>query len=110
MCDHRPRSLFDGPLVRSPLTPPMTRSPFETARARGATVSHPAGQDGERLWARPTVARLGRTILAKQLRRQWKQATGTIEGRVENTFFRNKSVIERWPSRPESSVGRGLTG
>ena len=49
-----------GPLVRITADAAYdTVAVYDTAGARGATVGHPTGQDGERLWARPAVARAG---------------------------------------------------
>ena len=43
----------------SSLTPPMTRSPSTKRRGAGCDGRRPTGQDGERLWPRPAVARAG---------------------------------------------------
>ena len=93
----------------SPLTPPMTRSPSTKRRGRGGRQSSSTGQDGERIWARPAVARGDRTItLVKTLgRRQWKKASGYHrQSRVENTFFRYKSIIGDG-LRARSPAGQG---
>ena len=50
----------DDPLVRVTADAAYdTVAVYETAGARGATVVVPTGQDGERIWARPAVARAG---------------------------------------------------
>ena len=50
----------EGPLVRVTADAASdTVAVYETATARGATVVIPPGQDGERLWSRPAVARAG---------------------------------------------------
>ena len=64
---------------------------------------------GERIWPRPAVARADQTImLVKTLgRRQWKQASGYHrQSRVENAFFRYKSIIGDG-LRARSPAGQG---
>ena len=69
---------------------------YETARARGATVVIPPARTANVSGHGPRSPARDRTItLVKQLgRRQWKQASGYHrQGRVENAFFRYKSII-----------------
>ena len=87
----------DGPLVNVTADVASdTVAIYETARALGATVVIPPARTanvsghGQRSPARD------RTIqLVKKLgRRQWKKASGYHrQGRVENAFFRYKSII-----------------
>ena len=94
----------------SPLTPPMTRSPFTRPRRRGVrTVVIPPARTatvsghGSRSPARD------RTITwVKQLgRRRWKKASGYHrQSRVENAFFRYTSIIGAG-LRACSPAGRG---
>ena len=100
----------DGPLVRVTADAAYdTVAVYETATARGATVVIPPARTanvsghGQRSPARD------RTItLVKQLgRRQWQKASGYHrQSRVENTFFRYKSIIGDG-LRARSSAGQG---
>ena len=101
----------EGPLVRVTADAAYdTVAVYETAGALGGDSRRPTGQDGERLWAPPAVAPRGdRTItLVKTLgRRQWKKASGYHrQSRVENTFFRYKSIIGDG-LRARSPAGQG---
>ena len=69
---------------------------YETTRARGATVVVPPARTANVSGHGPRSPARDRTItLVKTLgRRRWKQASGYHrQGRVENTFFRDKSSI-----------------
>ena len=69
---------------------------YETATARGATVIIPPAKTANISGHGPRSPARDRTItLVKQLgRRRWKQVSGYHrQGRVENTFFRYKSLI-----------------
>ena len=81
----------------SPLTPPLTRSAIdETARARGATVVVPPARTATVSGHGPRSPARDRTIpLVKTLGRcRWKQVSGYHrQGRVENTCFRDTSII-----------------
>ena len=87
----------DGPLVRITADAAYdTVAVYETAGARGATVVVPPARtanvsgDGPRSPARDRTITLVKTLG----RRQWKQASGYHrQSRVENTFFRYKSII-----------------
>ena len=100
----------------SPRTPPLTRSPSTRPHGRGVrrSSSHRPGR-------RPSLAtasgrpRGDRTIpLAKTLGRcRWKQVSGSHrQGRVENTCFRDTSIIgdglrARSPAKQGSAVVLG---
>ncbi len=69
---------------------------YETVRARGATVVVPPARTANVSGHGPRSPARDRTItLVKTLgRRRWKQASGYHrQGRVENTFFRDTSII-----------------
>ena len=106
ICSLRSRALS----CASPLTPPMTRSPSTKRRgARGATVVIPPARTANVSGHGPRSPSRDRTItLVKQLgRRQWKKASGYHrQGRVENTFFRYKSIIGDG-LRARSPAGQG---
>ena len=93
ICSPRSRALS----CASPLTPPMnTVAVYETAGARGATVVIPPAKTATVSGHGPRSPARDRTITwVKTLgRRQWKKASGYHrQGRVENTFFRYKSII-----------------
>ena len=94
----------------SPLTPPLTRSPSTKRRgARGATVVIPPAKTANVSGHGPRSPARDRTItLVKTLgRRRWKQASGYHrQGRVENAFFRYKSIIGAG-LRARSPAGQG---
>ena len=79
---------------------------YETAGARGATVVVPPGQDGERLWPRPAVARAGSDDRVGEAARPAPLEEGV---RVPSSGPGGEYVLpiqihhRRWPSRPESS-------
>ena len=87
----------EGPLVRVTADAAYdTVAVYETAGARGATVVIPPARTanvsghGPRSPARDLTITLVNTLG----RRQWKKASGYHrQGRVENTFFRYKSII-----------------
>ena len=82
---------------------------YETARARGATVVIPLARTANGSGHGPRSPGRDRTItLVKTLGwRQWKKASEYHrQGRVENTFFRYKSIIGDG-LRARSPVGQG---
>ena len=87
----------EGPLVRVTADAAYdTVAVYETAGARGATVVIPPARTANVSGHGPRSPARDRTItLVKQLgRRQWKKASGYHrQGRVENAFFRYKSII-----------------
>ena len=87
----------DGPLVRVTADAAYdTVAVYETATARGATVIIPPAKTANISGHGPRSPARDRTItLVKQLgRRRWKKVSGYHrQGRVENTFFRYKSII-----------------
>ena len=94
----------EGPLVRI-----TADAVYETAGARGATVVIPPARTANVSGHGPRSPARDRTItLVKQLgRRQWKKASGYHrQGRVENTFFRYKSIIGDG-LRARSPAGQG---
>ena len=94
----------EGPLVRV-----TADAVYETAGARGATVVIPPAKTATVSGHGPRSPARDRTItLVKQLgRRQWKKASGYHrQGRVENTFFRYKSIIGDG-LRARSPAGQG---
>ena len=100
----------DGPLVRVTADAAYdTVAVYETAGARGATVVVPPARTANVSAHGPRSPARDRTIaLVKQLgRRRWKKASGYhCQGRVENTFFRYKSIIgDRLRAR--SPAGQG---
>ena len=100
----------DGPLVRVTADAAYdTVAVYETARARGATVVIPPAKTATVSGHGPRSPARDRTItLVKTLgRRQWKKASGYHrQGRVENTFFRYKSIIGDG-LRARSPAGQG---
>ena len=69
---------------------------YETARARGATVVVPPDRPATVSGYGPRSPARDRTItlVKKPCRRRWKKASRYLrQGRVENTFFRYKSII-----------------
>ena len=82
---------------------------YETAGARGATVVVPPAKTANISGHGPRSPARDRTItLVKQIgRRQWKKVSGYHrQGRVENTFFRYKSIIGD-DLRARSPAGQG---
>ena len=109
ICSLRSRALS----CASPLTPPMTRSPSTRPQGRGVRRSS-SHRPGRRRHGPRSPARDRTITLVKQLgRRQWKKASGYHrQGRVENAFFRYKSIIgdglrARSPARQGSEVVLG---
>ena len=100
----------DGPLVRVTADAAYdTVAVYETAGARGATVVVPPARTANVSGHSPRSPARDRTItLVKQLgRRQWKKVSGYHrQGRVENTFFRYKSIIGDG-LRARSTAGQG---
>ena len=97
----------EGPLVR--VTADDTVAVYETAGARGATVVIPPVRTATVSGHGPRSPARDRTItLVKTLgRRQWKKASGYHrQGRVENAFFRYKSIIGDG-LRARSPAGQG---
>ena len=97
----------DGPLVRVTADAAYdTVAVYETATARGATGRHPTGQDGERLWPRPTVARAGSDDHVGEDARRAPVEEGV---RVPSSEPGGEHVLPlqvhhwSWPSRPEPS-------
>ena len=87
----------EGPLVRITADAAYdTVAVYETATARGATVVIPPARTATVSGHGPRSPAWDRTItLVKTLgRRLWQKASGYHrQGRVENTFFRYKSII-----------------
>ena len=87
----------EGPLVRVTADVAYdTVAVYETAGARGATVVIPPARTANVSGHGPRSPARDRTItLVKALgRRRWKKASGYHrQGRVENAFFRYKSII-----------------
>ena len=100
----------DGPLVRVTADAAYdTVAVYETAGARGATVVVPPARTANVSAHGPRSPARDRTItLVKQLaRHRWKKASGYHrQGRVENTFFRYKSIIGDG-LRARSPAGQG---
>ena len=100
----------EGPLVRVTADAAYdTVAVYETAGARGATVVIPPARTANVSGHGPRSPARDRTsTLVKQLgRRQWKKASGYHrQGRVENTFFRYKSIIGDG-LRARSPAGQG---
>ena len=97
----------DGPLVRSTADAAYdTVAVYEASRARGCDSRHPTGQDGERLWPRPAVARAGSDDHVGEDARTASLEEGV---RVPSSGSGGEHVLplhvhhRRWPSRPESS-------
>ena len=88
---------------------PYAVAVYETAGARGATVVIPPAKTATVSGHGPRSPARDRTItLVKTLgRRQWKKASGYHrQGRVENAFFRYKSIIGDG-LRARSPAGQG---
>ena len=100
----------EGPLVRVTADAAYdTVAVYETAGARGATVVIPPAKTANVSGHGPRSPARDRTIaLVKTLgRRQWKKASGYHrQSRVENTFFRYKSIIGDG-LRARSPAGQG---
>ena len=100
----------DGPLVRVTADAAYdTVAVYETATTRGATVIIPPARTANVSGHGPRSPARDRTItLVKTLgRRRWKKASGYHrQGRVENTFFRYKSIIGDG-LRARSPAGQG---
>ena len=82
---------------------------YETATARGGTVIIPPAKTANISGHGPRSSARDRTItLVKQLgRRRWKKVSGYHrQSRVENTFFRYKSIIGDG-LRARSPAGQG---
>ena len=82
---------------------------YNTAGARGATVVAPPAKTANISGHGPRSPARDRTImLVKQLgRRRWKKVSGYYcQGRVENTFFRYKSIVGDG-LRARSPAGQG---
>ena len=100
----------EGPLVRVTADAAYdTVAVYETAGARGATVVIPPAKTANVSGHGPRSPARDRTItLVKTLgRRQWKKASGYHrQSRVENVFFRCKSIIGDG-LRARSPAGQG---
>ena len=100
----------NGPLVRVTADAAYdTVAVYETATARGATVIIPPAKTANISGHGPRSPARDRTItLVKQFgRRRWKQVSGYHrQGRVENAFFRYKSIIGDG-LRARSPAGQG---
>ena len=100
----------EGPLVRVTADAAYdTVAVYETATARGATVIIPPAKTANISGHGPRSPARDRTIqLVKKLgRRRWKKMSGYHrQGRVENTFFRYKSIIGEG-LRARSPAGQG---
>ena len=100
----------DGPLVRVTADAAYdTVAVYETATARGATVIIPPAKTVNISGHGPRSPARDRTVtLVKQLgRRRWKKVAGYHrQGRVENTFFRDTSIIGDG-LRARSPAGQG---
>ena len=100
----------EGPLVRVTADAAYdTVGVYETAGARGATVVIPPARTANVSGHGPRSPARDRTItLVQQLgRRRWKKASGHHrQGRVENTFFRDTSIIGDG-LRARSPAGQG---
>ena len=100
----------DGPLVRVTADAAYdTVAVYEASRARGATVVIPPARTANVSGHGPRSPARDRTImLVKTLgRRRWKKASGYHrQDRVENTFFRDTSIIGDG-LRARSPAGQG---
>ena len=103
-------AVVEGPLVRVTADAASdTVAVYETAGARGATVVVPPARTANVSGHGPRSPARDRTItLVKTLGRcRWKQASGYHrQGRVENAFFRYKSIIGD-SLRARSPAGQG---
>ena len=100
----------NGPLVRvTGDAASDTVAVYETATARGATVIIPPAKTANLSGHGPRSPARDRTnTVVKQLgRRRWKKVSGCHrQGRVENAFFRYKSIIGDG-LRARSPAGQG---
>ena len=103
-------NVVEGPLVCVTADAAYdTVAVYETAGARGATVVVPPAKTANISGHGPRSPARDRTItLVKQLgRRRWKKVSGYHrQGRVENAFFRYKSIIGDG-LRARSPAGQG---
>ena len=97
----------EGPLVRVTADAASdTVAVYETARAPGCDGRRPTGQDGDRLWPRPAVARAGSNDHVGEAARPAPVEEGV---RVPSSGPGGECVLplqvhhRRWPSRPELS-------
>ena len=97
----------EGPLVRVTADAAYdTVAVYETAGGAGCDGRHPTGQDGERLWPRPAVARAGSDDPVGEDARSAPVEEGV---RVLSSGPGGERVLplqvhhRRWPSRPEPS-------
>ena len=106
ICSPRSRALS----CASPLMRPLTRSPSTKRRGRGVrqSSSHRPGRRTSLATARGRPRGIRTITLVKTLgRHRWKQASRYHrQGRVENTFFRYKSIIVDG-LRARSPAGQG---
>ena len=100
----------EGPLVRVTADAASdTVAVYETATARGATVIIPPAKTANISGHGPQSSTRDRTVtVVKPLgRRRWKQVSGYHRhGRVENTFFRDTSIVGDG-LRARSPAGQG---
>ena len=91
------RTAVEGPLVRVTADAASdTVAVYATATARGATVVIPPARTANVSGHGPRSPARDRTIMVVKTlgRRRWKQVSGSHrQGRVENTFFRDTSMI-----------------
>ena len=103
-------NVVEGPLVCVTADAAYdTVAVYETAGARGATVVVPPAKTANISGHGPRSPARDRTItLVKQIgRHRWKKVSGYHrQGRVENTFFRYKSIIGDG-LRARSPAGQG---
>ena len=103
-------NVVEGPLVCVTADAAYdTVAVYETARARGATVVVPPARTANISGHGPRSPARHRTItLVKQIgRHRWKKVSGYHrQGRVENTFFRYRSIIGDG-LRARSPAGQG---
>ena len=102
----------EGPLVRVTADAAYdTVAVYETAGGAGCDGRHPTGQDGDRLWSRPAVARAGSDDPVSEDARPAPVEEGV---RVPSSGPGGECVLpiqihhRRWPSRPEAQPGRGV--
>ena len=100
---------LDGAGPHPPVGRRLTVAVYETATARGATVIIPPAKTANISGHGPrSPARDRMVTLVKQLgRRRWKKVSGSHrQGRVENTCFRDTSIIGDG-LRARSPAGQG---
>ena len=104
-------NVVEGPLVCVTADAAYdTVAVYETARAAGCDGRRPTGQDGEHIWPRPAVARAGSDDHVGEADRPAPLEESVRyhrQGRVENTFFRYKSIIGDGFA-PGAQPGRGV--